>query len=430
MPGGTVWSKSCVAIFLALPAAVAITGVLALFSPGSLQVRTLPVLMMFVPIWVATICVVFVFQSGTRAAFWLGVVCVAGFGLIHMARLLHSVHTWVGLTAGFALFIAFYAGSITVFTHELQEWDDVSSWSAPDDPPDTAQPLIGAALTLHPGMRESFGVQLPGEHGPHTVLYWFENQPGKARQDHEFRWRDGHLVEGASPSQLAAFLYRLHYTAGLPQSRGIYVLGLICILYGVALATGVVVYAPGFLRDLFALRVGGNLKRLWQDAHNVIGVVSLPFHVIFAWSGAILCLGVLLLAPFQVLVFNGKLLKIIGPDIDIVEPAAAANASEPMLPIKAIAWALVRPPIRAANELLISCAVLTLAIPIANAWTTGMNSWRSVSEGRWILFSVDAVSVLFAWMFWRMSIAVRYRAAHGDRNSVWTTAALKALTAS
>lgn len=101
MPGGPVrsstvagyrmWSKSLVAILLALPAAIAITGVLALFSPGSLQVRTLPALMMFLPIWVATICVAFVFQNGARAAFWLGVVCVVGFGLIHLARLLHWV---------------------------------------------------------------------------------------------------------------------------------------------------------------------------------------------------------------------------------------------------------------------------------------------------------------------------------------------------
>ena len=30
-----------------------------------------------------------------------------------------SVHSWMGLLAGMALFIAFYAGAITVFTHAL-----------------------------------------------------------------------------------------------------------------------------------------------------------------------------------------------------------------------------------------------------------------------------------------------------------------------
>ena len=80
-----MWSKSLVAIFLALPAAVAITGVMVLLVPGSLQLRTLPVLMMFVPIWVAMICVTFLFRSGARAALWFGIICVTGFGLIHLA---------------------------------------------------------------------------------------------------------------------------------------------------------------------------------------------------------------------------------------------------------------------------------------------------------------------------------------------------------
>jgi uncharacterized iron-regulated membrane protein len=33
-----------------------------------------------------------------------------------------SVHTWVGLVAGFGLFFAFYAGSITLFHSELHAW--------------------------------------------------------------------------------------------------------------------------------------------------------------------------------------------------------------------------------------------------------------------------------------------------------------------
>ncbi|NHZ64103.1 PepSY domain-containing protein [Massilia genomosp. 1] len=34
-----------------------------------------------------------------------------------------AVHTWVGLVAGFALFIAFYAGAITVFTKRTAHAD-------------------------------------------------------------------------------------------------------------------------------------------------------------------------------------------------------------------------------------------------------------------------------------------------------------------
>jgi len=69
-------SKSLVAILVALPAAIALTGALALLGPGTLQARTLPVLLLFLPVWVAAICVAFAFRSAVRAALWLGLVCV------------------------------------------------------------------------------------------------------------------------------------------------------------------------------------------------------------------------------------------------------------------------------------------------------------------------------------------------------------------
>ena len=42
-----------------------------------------------------------------------------------------AVHTWVGLVAGFGLFIAFYAGAITVFHEELHPWQTPLPRAAP-----------------------------------------------------------------------------------------------------------------------------------------------------------------------------------------------------------------------------------------------------------------------------------------------------------
>ena len=44
-----------------------------------------------------------------------------------------TLHTWVGLVAGFALFVAFYAGAITVFHHELQFWQSPHAVERPQD---------------------------------------------------------------------------------------------------------------------------------------------------------------------------------------------------------------------------------------------------------------------------------------------------------
>ena len=39
-------------------------------------------------------------------------------------RLYQTLHTWVGLMAGWALFIAFFAGALTVFHEELHAWQN------------------------------------------------------------------------------------------------------------------------------------------------------------------------------------------------------------------------------------------------------------------------------------------------------------------
>ena len=246
-----------------------------------------------------------------------------------------SVHTWVGLIAGLGLFIAFYAGALTVFVHELQDWERAGKQTPAEvsaiEGHAQAQRLLDAVLAAHPASAHSVYLVLPGEHGPQPTLYWYDEA---AAVQHRFSLdASGALQQAPGRSGFVDFIYDLHFTAGLPRTGGMYLFGVFCVLYGLALVSGVVLYAPAFLKDLFALRVGRNIKRMWQDAHNVIGVLSLPFHVIFAWSGAVLTIGFLLLAPFQFLVYDGKLLKLLESDFDIAPHVEPANVAAPMLPV-------------------------------------------------------------------------------------------------
>lgn len=246
-----------------------------------------------------------------------------------------SMHTWVGLLSGMALFIAFYAGAITVFVHELQGWAQPA-----ERMPERAEAILRAQHLLDGflagpgGGAHDFFLTLPGEHGPRPQLSWFD--PADAQQRRFTLAVGGPLRETPARAGFVEFIYDLHFTAGLPRTFGIYLFGLFCVLYGLALISGVVIYAPGFLKDLFALRLGHNLKRLWQDAHNVVGMLSLPFHVIFAWSGAVLTIGFVLLAPFQFLVFEGRLLEILESDFDIAPHVESAGVAAPMLPLSAL----------------------------------------------------------------------------------------------
>ncbi|WP_337842491.1 PepSY-associated TM helix domain-containing protein [Rheinheimera sp.] len=240
-----------------------------------------------------------------------------------------AVHTWTGLVAGLFLFIAFYAGSVSVFVHELMSWQQQGELRQATSL-DRAQPLIDQFLAQTPEAAHGFSLVLPGHHGPELSLYWYNEQSGAQQK---IQWQGDELSHAPARQDFVSLIYDLHFTAGLPRLFGTYLFGIVCILYGLALVSGVVIYAPVFFKDLFALRFGQSLKRVWQDAHNLIGVLSLPFHILFAWSGAVLTIGFVLLAPFQFLVYDGKLLEILEPEFEVVAHVEPTGVKVPLLPV-------------------------------------------------------------------------------------------------
>lgn len=95
----------------------------------------------------------------------------------------------------------------------------------------------------------------------------------------------------------------LHIYLHLPQSWGMFVVGLTGVALLSSLISGVFSH-PRVFRDAFHLRWGGSKRLQEADLHNRIGVWALPFHVTIALTGALLGLttiivGVLALALFQ-----------------------------------------------------------------------------------------------------------------------------------
>lgn len=215
------------------------------------------------------------------------------------------VHTWTGLLAGFALFIAFYAGALTMFHDEIDTWALPKAELARADVMARADRMLADIVARHPAAAAQIGVTYPADHPSHAVAaYWMEKNG---------EWKTQMLDEGAPRDSedhehgLADFIYELHYDLGIP-AIGIYLMGIVSVIYGLALLTGLLIHLPNLVRELFALRPGHNLKRLWQDAHNVIGILSLPFHILFAVTGALLCLTMVVLIAFNSVAFGGKLM--------------------------------------------------------------------------------------------------------------------------
>ena len=245
-----------------------------------------------------------------------------------------SVHTWAGIVAGFALFVAMLGGALTVFHHEIERWEQPATRHAPLSLAQTEQ-LADMVRTRFPAAREQMGVVLPN-HSPTPFAYW-QASDGAWMQARLRLSADGtapSLVIGDARPGLSSTINALHYSLAVP-TYGLYLMGVVSLFYGMALISGVIVHLPRVTRDIFALRPGRNLKRFWQDAHNAIGVLSLPFHILFALTGALLCLSLPLMMAFNVVTFGNRLMPQI-PQITGSVPATIAPVDGKPLDLKAL----------------------------------------------------------------------------------------------
>ncbi|MGX7345407.1 PepSY-associated TM helix domain-containing protein [Acetobacter pasteurianus] len=211
-----------------------------------------------------------------------------------IVQMYRDIHSWVGILAGLFLFVAFYAGGISVFEVPLQNWltkpaalpAPVSVQQVPD--------LMQKAFAAHPEAQQEYTVVLSPTVSLPARLMW----PVQAGQRHAGPVdmiaasldAEGHLVTVKhKPSEVAHFIDELHENVGLPvfmpYSR--WFMGIIALLYAVALVSGVIVFLPMLAKNLFALRLVKGAWKKWLDIHNLLGVFSLPFHVVIALSSVL-----------------------------------------------------------------------------------------------------------------------------------------------
>lgn len=196
-------------------------------------------------------------------------------------RTYKTVHTWSGLAAGLLLFIAFYAGAISVFEPALARW---ATPPARVTPLAQAETLMAHTMAEHPQAKRQFTLHL-GEAGDIPArLTWRLSREDPAQFGAALNEAGGVSVATLTDKGLGQFIDDLHRSGGLSTDAhlGATLMGIVSAVYVLALFSGIVIVLPTLVRDLFALRIGPNLKRMWMDAHNLVGIVSLPFHIVIA----------------------------------------------------------------------------------------------------------------------------------------------------
>ncbi|MCD0505327.1 PepSY-associated TM helix domain-containing protein, partial [Bordetella petrii] len=200
------------------------------------------------------------------------------------------VHTWTGIVCSVVLFIAFYAGALAMFKPQITQWTQ-AAWQLPAGSADAD--ALAEAFFAEPQPRGRAYLVLPGHDDPAARIYYSrQGQHHVAYLDPAGQLR--HASGIAAGTELRSgrtsgdFVDDVHRTGGLPmdQESSEVIIGLVSLAYAVALVSGVIALLPSLVKDLFLLRITHNVKRMWLDAHNMLGITSLPFHIVMALTAA------------------------------------------------------------------------------------------------------------------------------------------------
>jgi len=211
-----------------------------------------------------------------------------------------DVHAWSGVVAGLVLYIMFLAGGLTLFHEELEAWEDPLAQTAAREP-ETLSSMLGRALTAKGSTPDDLWF-FPPKHGRGEVRVAFEE--GGTWTTAWVDSKTNRLVP--ERERLAHFTYSLHFLWHDLTGDWLYrVAGLLAVALLLALVTGVLIHIKDIVRQFHQFRVTKSRRVFWSDLHKVVGVMGLPFQLMYAYTGAFIVLGPLLIAAFSGPLYGG-----------------------------------------------------------------------------------------------------------------------------
>ena len=139
--------------------------------------------------------------------------------------------------------------------------------------------------------------------------------------------------------RIGRLLTRLHYFHQIPVI-GLWLAGFVSIIFLFAIITGVIVHWKKIIANFFTFRLKASIKNLWTDAHTALGILGLPFQLMYAVTGTFFGLSIILV-PVAMLVFGdvNKTTEILLPERKTYELLGKSGDQEPVTPLVEEAFA-------------------------------------------------------------------------------------------
>ena len=194
------------------------------------------------------------------------------------------LHTWGSLLLGWLLAPIFFTGTLAVFEPELSHWMRPELHQANTAPlsASSASALAQARLHAIAPHASSWQIFLPDTRHPALEIGW---EASRVRQREYLDPRTGAALR-VRATEGGHFFTHFHaeLNAGKVGRALVCVAGLVMLA---SIISGIVVHKKIF-QDFFTFRPRASSQRAWLDAHNVLGVLSLPFLLMISYSGVIM----------------------------------------------------------------------------------------------------------------------------------------------
>lgn len=201
------------------------------------------------------------------------------------------VHTWAGLVLGWLLFAIFLTGTLSFFKSEFTrwmhpEWHGLQSADPLATDHQAADKALAALQRQAPSVTQWI-LRLPDARDPTVTVLWRDKANGRFETLH-MNPQTGEAIP-ARETMGGDFFYRFHFelrtaAKGRWALEGRWVVGAATFMMLVALLSGIVTHRR-FFKDFFTFRPSKGGQRAWLDAHNVSGVLVLPFYLMITFSG-------------------------------------------------------------------------------------------------------------------------------------------------
>lgn len=198
------------------------------------------------------------------------------------------LHGWAGVLVGLILYSVFVSGTLSYFNDEISHWMRPELSEAQPHPDAIAQ----AVRILHERAPNSprWLIDVPEPRSPTLRLGW-SIVPERGTTGSLLRRFDSVALDPATGAELRArstrggdFFRQFHSELSLGPVWGPWIVGACAMIMLIGIVSGVVTHGNIFRRLTFR---PGKGARSWREAHNIAGVVGLPYHAMVTYTGLV-----------------------------------------------------------------------------------------------------------------------------------------------